>query len=98
MKLYYKALFSLLFLFLLFFASPLKAQNENVTIYLFYGDGCPHCAQEKEFIYQELKPDYPNLEIKEYEIYKNRKNAIFLQKVARILNARVDGVPFSVIG
>ena len=98
MKLYYKALFSLLFLFLLFFASPLKAQNENVTIYLFYGDGCPHCAQEKEFIYQELKPDYPNLEVKEYEIYKNRKNAIFLQKVARILNARVDGVPFSVIG
>ena len=23
--------------------------KENVKLYLFYGDGCPHCASEKEF-------------------------------------------------
>jgi glutaredoxin len=98
MKLYIKLIFSLLFLLTPFLVSPARAQADNLTLYLFHGEGCPHCAAEKEFLYNEIIPQYPNIEIKEYEVYKNRKNAQFLQKVGEELNVRVDGVPFLVIG
>ena len=31
--------------------------SDQITIYLFYGEGCPHCAKEKEFL-NELKAEY----------------------------------------
>lgn len=90
-----------LFLFLFFFANQAFATGTSVDFvnaYLFYGDGCPHCAQEKEFLYKTLKVKYPNLRIYEYEIYKNRQNTYVLKDVADKLGVRVDGVPFLVIG
>ncbi|MFA5777462.1 MAG: hypothetical protein WC906_03425 [Parcubacteria group bacterium] len=71
--------------------------SDSVKAYFFYGDGCPHCAKEIEFL-QEMQKIYPNLEIKSFEIYRNKENALFLQKVGKSLNADVTGVPFSVIG
>ena len=71
--------------------------SESIKAYFFYGDGCPHCAKEMKFL-QEMQKVYPNLEIKSFEIYRNKENALFLQKVGKSLNADVSGVPFSVIG
>ena len=41
-----------MFLFLSFtLIVPVDAKDFiDVTVYLFYGDGCPHCASEKEFL------------------------------------------------
>lgn len=74
------------------------AQNIPVNAYLFYGEGCPHCAKEKQYLFHVLKNDYPNLQIYEYEIYNSRDNSSLLQKTAEKLGVRVDGVPFLVIG
>lgn len=98
MKLTIKLFLSLFFICLPFLLIPAAQAQEPVNAYFFHGDGCPHCAQEKEFMYNELVPEFSNLEIKEYEIYKNRQNGLFLQKVARELGANVSGVPFLVIG
>jgi glutaredoxin len=73
------------------------AETNIVNAYLFYGEGCPHCAQEKEFL-DLLNKDYPNLQIHEYEIYKNKANAILLEEASKSLNIKVSGVPFLVIG
>ena len=45
----YKKLFLFIFLLVLL---PLKV-NASVNMYLFYGDGCPHCAEEEEFFDSE---------------------------------------------
>ena len=89
----------------LFFSFPLPSYAEEnkeslnaLSAYLFHGEGCPHCAQEQEFIYNELQPKYPNLTVLEYEIYKNRKNGTLLQKVAQELNINVSGVPLLIVG
>ena len=90
-----------MFLGLFFFTSQnVSADNsvDFVNAYLFYGDGCPHCAQEREFLYKNLQAQYSSLRIYEYEIYKNRDNASILKDVAKKLGVRVDGVPFLVIG
>lgn len=99
MKLKIKLITSLAFLIFTFF-SPLivSAQTNDVTAYLFHGEGCPHCAQEIEFIENELIPQYPNLQVLSYEIYHSRDNTRFLKEAAKILDVNVSGVPFLVIG
>ena len=43
--------------------------TNKVIIYLFWGDGCPHCAEEKPFL-EELIAQNPNVEVRAYEIWK----------------------------
>ena len=62
-----------LFLFILFFTSATLVEAKDATMYFFYGEGCPHCAKEKEFL-NEMEVKYPNLEIKRYEVYNNSEN------------------------
>lgn len=79
-------------------ANICSADSGNLNIYFFYGNGCPHCAEEEEFLYQEIKSQYPNIRIFGYEIYYNKNNAYLLQQSADKLNISVDGVPFLVVG
>ena len=93
-----KNIIKILFLFILLIAPEVKAQNTPINAYFFYGDGCPHCAQEQQYLFNVLKNEYTNLTIHEYEIYNNRANTLILQEIANKLNIKVDGVPFLVIG
>jgi glutaredoxin len=97
MKFKIKKIFGLLF-FIIFFAQIVDAQSAPVNAYFFYGEGCPHCAQERQYLFHSLKSEYPDLEIYEYEIYKNRSNTALLQEVSYNLGVNVEGVPFLVIG
>lgn len=87
-------LYILTFLFLI---SPNISLAKEVSGYLFYGDGCPHCAKEEEFL-GSIKDKYPEFKLERYEIFFNRKNAKLMQEVATSLNKEVGGVPFLVIG
>ncbi len=69
----------------------------KTTLYLFSGRGCPHCAEEKIFL-ARLQEKYPALEIKEYEVWYDRKNAALLARVLKAAGARSAGVPTTVIG
>lgn len=83
---------------LLLFLFPTLAKAETaVNAYLFFGEGCPHCAKEKVFLHNTLEDKYPSLKIYEYEVYYNRDNQALMQKVGKFLNADVGGVPFLVI-
>jgi glutaredoxin len=98
MRLEVKKIFIALLFALAFFAQPVFAQNIPINAYFFYGDGCPHCAEERQYLLHVLKSEYPNLQIYEYEIYNSRENAVLLQKTAERLGVGIDGVPFLVIG
>ena len=56
-----KILYIIIFL-VLFFPNMVFAEQKEMNIYLFYGDGCPHCAAEEKFLegYLENK-DYIKL-------------------------------------
>ncbi len=71
---------------------------EKTEMYFFWGDGCPYCANAKPFI-EELKKEYPQLEIKSYEVYNNRSNAELFGSMAIAYNAYdMGGVPAFFIG
>lgn len=75
----------------------INASNQ-ITIYLFHGDGCPHCAQEQIFL-NELKAEYKDqINIVKYEVWYNDYNESLYEKVKTTLNASVKGVPFTVVG
>ncbi len=90
--------FLIIFLFATFFLFSFPVQAENkVNVYFFWGDGCPHCAKEKELLdYYSHK--YPYAQVMDFELYNNPANGQTLAEVAELLNTRVDGVPFTVIG
>lgn len=88
----------LVFIALFSFILPVNAkENDKITLYLFYGDGCPHCAEEKLFL-DEIKGSYDNFEIVMYEVWKDKDNQVFLNKVKSELGIERSGVPVTIIG
>ncbi len=98
-------LFVVLFSLFIGLGSGSAYASSAVNAYLFYGDGCPHCAAEKQFLNQmkrqflneEKSPD-KRFSLYEFEIYHNRDNALLMQKVAETLKVDAGGVPFLIIG
>lgn len=86
-----------LFLVVLLFPILVNAKENKVTLYLFHGDGCPHCASEIEYL-NKIEKKYKNLEIVKYEVWYNEENAEFLQKVYEAYGVTRNGVPTTVIG
>lgn len=62
----------LLLLFFLFQAPPVLGQEnkQELTIYFFWSQGCPHCASAKTFL-SEMEQKYPQITVKDYEFSKN---------------------------
>lgn len=89
----------ILFVLTLFLVLPFtKVNAEEVTVTLFYGDGCPHCSHEKQYL-DILKYQLgDNLNIEQYEVWNNDKNNELLSKVRATFNDDNTGVPFLVIG
>ncbi|HPT08566.1 MAG TPA: hypothetical protein PLE28_02640 [bacterium] len=73
------------------------ATDKKVAVYLFWGDGCPHCASQKTAM-SDWTTTYPDIEIKTYETWKNTDNAKKLEDMAKAYNTTVEGVPMTFIG
>lgn len=76
---------------------PVFVQAKEVNLYLFHGDGCPHCAKEREYL-EQLKDKYPSLQVHLYEVWYKEENQELLKKVKSALNSDSNYVPFTVIG
>ncbi|MCM1053140.1 MAG: hypothetical protein NC483_04120 [Ruminococcus sp.] len=72
-----------------------KANARIVTIYLFRGEGCPHCEDAIDF-FNTIKNDYKiNIEI--YEVWQNTNNKALMQEIAnKTNNENLNSVPFIV--
>ncbi len=79
------------------FNNGVSAKENEVTVYLFYGDGCPHCSKEKEFL-NKLVKKYENVNLKYYEVWYNEENDKLMQIMKEKFGSESKGVPFTVIG
>ncbi len=60
-----------------------KSTNGGLSIYFFYGDGCPHCAVVEPLI-ENLTAKYPQVHFIKLEVWYNGANkALFLDFLAR---------------
>ena len=74
-----------------------KAAESKVVLYFFWGEGCPHCARAKPFL-DRLQHKYPQLEIKSYEVMRQKENVKLLLDMARTCGGEATGVPTFFIG
>ena len=69
-----------------------------VTIYLFRGEGCPHCEHAMEF-FKTLNQDYPYLRVIAYEVWYNEENRKLMAAVSNELGLEIStSVPLIIIG
>lgn len=71
--------------------------QEQINLYFFYGEGCPHCVKEEKFL-SALKQKNQNITIYSYEVWHNRENAKLLSDIAKKLKLNISGVPLLLIG
>lgn len=91
-----KKIIFIIFLLVLFLPMVGFAVNP-VELYFFEGQGCQHCAKMKSYL-EGLRADYPNLVIRDFEVYFNKENQDLFEKMGAAYNASTNGVPTIFIG
>ena len=73
-------------------------EKNKINLYLFHGEGCPHCKDEKAWL-KEIKEKYKDkLSIYYFEVWYDKNNADIMSKLKSDLNVESEGVPFTIIG
>lgn len=72
------------------------APNKTL-IYLFWGDGCPHCETVKPIL-REMAQRYPNVEVREYEVWYQPENEDLFVKMAAAFGFEPHVVPTIFLG
>ena len=88
--------FLVLIISLFVFTFNVKASNE-ITIYIFHGDGCGYCKNALKFL-RPYTNETEGVRLVEYEVWGNQDNKVLMHDVATLLKTNVTGVPFIVIG
>ena len=88
--------FSYILLFVLMLM-PSMVFGKELNIYLFHGDGCPHCRDEIAFLDEYLK-DKENIHLYKYEVWYDKNNQEKIEEVGKITGAEADSIPYLVIG
>lgn len=90
-----KIVFVFTFIFLLL---PFSVNaNEKVNVYLFYGDGCPHCSALEEYLDEKYSND-KDVKVYKYEVWNDVTNQELWKKVEDVTGEEAKGVPYFVIG
>ncbi|NSW54104.1 MAG: hypothetical protein HPY85_16495 [Anaerolineae bacterium] len=80
---------------------PVRAQEKppiEIPIYFFWGDGCPHCENEHQFMQNDLLPRYPNVVLYDYETWYNQDNQDLFNRMAEAYGFVPQGVPTTFVG
>jgi thiol-disulfide isomerase/thioredoxin len=72
-------------------------QDDAIVIYFFWGDGCPHCAQQKPFL-EALAQRYPQVEVASFEVWYDAGNQQLLRQMGDAFGFEPAGVPATFIG
>jgi glutaredoxin len=70
---------------------------KSVNIYLFWGEGCPHCEKARPFL-EAIAAGNPDIHLYQYEIYNSDSNLEMLMQVSKGFGFNATKVPTIFIG
>lgn len=70
--------------------------KNNVTIYWFWGEGCPYCKSQEEHL--DRLDEIDEVEIKKINAWENIENKNLIQNMANAYGTEATGVPMTFIG
>ncbi|MBC7270359.1 MAG: hypothetical protein H5T76_16910 [Streptomyces sp.] len=76
-------------------ASP--AEEQPVTLTLFWGETCPKCKAERAFL-EDFGADHPRLEIVQYEVWNDTGNRGLFEEYADRHGIKATAVPATFVG
>jgi thiol-disulfide isomerase/thioredoxin len=79
------------------FALPAAAVDSDPELVVFWGQGCPHCEAEWEFL-TEIEAEFPDLEINGYEVRYNPANWDLFVSVMAERGLEPRAVPTTILG
>jgi glutaredoxin len=77
--------------------SPLASKDSKVTIYLFWGDGCPHCETAKLYLNEMLQTE-DEVELVTYEVWYVEENQRIFIEMAAAFGFEPRAVPTIFVG
>ena len=82
------------------FAVRAEGETNKVTIYMFRGEGCPHCEEALEWFDSLDKKTADKINLVQYETWYDTDNASLMKKVAKAMGDDTSslGVPYIVVG
>ena len=78
--------------------SDIDLSSNKPNIYIFWGDGCPHCKALAKFISKLPAETKDKVNIYSFEVWDDKDNKSFMKNFGKFLDQDVSGVPFTVIG
>ncbi len=81
----------------IFLSSQWTFAAETPILYLFWGDGCPHCEKEKHFL-QNLRRQYPELEMRWFETWEHPEFAKLADSLRKAYKIKTASVPMTFLG
>jgi len=82
--------------FILFPKNVSAFENDTINMFVFYGDGCPHCTELHEYLDTSDLPG--NVNIIYYETWYDFFGKTQMGKALKVMNDTSSGVPYVVIG
>ncbi|MDE5538869.1 MAG: hypothetical protein K2J20_00075 [Bacilli bacterium] len=78
--------------------SNYKESDDQITIYLFRGNGCGFCQNFLSFL-NSIIDDYGKyFKVESYEVWENPNNRELMKEVTKFLDYDGAGIPFIIIG
>lgn len=78
--------------------TKVETEKNKLNLYLFHGQECPHCEEEREWL-KEIKIKYKDvLNIYYYEVWHDTNNAKIMENISKELSVARKGVPLTIIG
>ena len=75
-----------------------EKEEDKINLYLFRGEGCPHCKKEEEWL-QEIKKKYKDyLNVYDFEVWYSKINQQKYMDAAERMEINTDSIPFTIIG
>ena len=73
-------------------------EENKINIYLFYGQECPHCEEEKEWLNTIIEKYQDHVNIYDFEVWHNKTNKKLMDNVKKEFDVTQEGVPLTIIG
>ena len=75
-----------------------KETDDQITIYMFRGQGCDYCRSFLEFL-SSISNEYGKyFKLVSFEVWENEENNTLFNKVATVTGEEAGGVPYIIIG
>lgn len=75
-----------------------KETDDQITIYLFRGQGCDYCRAFLKYLNSISKEHGDKFKLVSFETWYDQDNATLLDEISSFLEMPADGVPYIIIG